>query len=213
MEIFIDLIVGYCALYAVFWLHEVGHGVVYAKYRCKKNPFRVHVPLHMFFSTPMPVDREKAKNLGCKQNFHVGIGGMAANLLFGVPIAFILLAGDFRPSIVYFFFYTFALFHLVEAASYMVINNLLLAGDMLTVQAYKPALRLPFFLAGLAVAALTGIMLVESPSGWRAGYLAAAAVLTLNMCTGRYLFARKNKTNKTGRPESDRWGVSGPGRI
>jgi hypothetical protein len=204
MEIFIDLIVGYCALYAVFWLHEVGHGVVYAKYRCKKNPFQVHVPVHMFFSTPMPVDREKAKNLSRKQNFHVGIGGMAANLLFGVPVAFILLAGDFRPSIVYFFFYTFALFHLVEAASYMVINNLLLAGDMLAVQAYKPALRLPFFLAGLAVAELAGIMLVESPSGWRAGYLAAVAVLTLNMCTGRYLFARKNKTNKTGRPESER---------
>ncbi|WP_147402735.1 hypothetical protein [Caldibacillus debilis] len=74
----------------------------------------------------------------------------------------------------------------------------------MTVQAYKPALRLPFFLAGLAVAALAAIMLVRIPSGWKAGYLAAVAVLTLNRCTGRYLFARKNKTNKIGRPESER---------
>lgn len=67
------LIIGYISLYLVIWIHEVGHGIMYAKYKCKENPFKVHVPFYLFFSTPRPVDEEKAKVLSHKQIYNIGI--------------------------------------------------------------------------------------------------------------------------------------------
>ncbi|WP_438317062.1 hypothetical protein [Sporosarcina sp. FA9] len=81
--ILLYFIIGYVALYSAIWLHEVGHGLMYAKYGCKNNPFNVHVPLYLFFSTPNPIDEDKAKKtLGHQQLYYVGIAGIVVNLLF-----------------------------------------------------------------------------------------------------------------------------------
>jgi len=175
----------------VIWLHEVGHGVVFAKYKCKDNPFKVHVPFYLFFSTPQPVDEKKAQTLNSKEYFNVGIAGIIVNLLFGIPISFLLLTMEFNHSILFFFFYSFALFHLVEAASYLTISNVFLASDMVTVQNYKPKLRIPFFLIGIFLVVLIIFMLFKSPDSWKLGYIISIITMILCMGLGRAIFSRR----------------------
>lgn len=191
---FLYFIVGYCALYLVIWLHEVGHGVVYAKYKCKDNPFKVHVPFYLFFSTPQPVDEKKAQTLTSKQYFNVGIAGIIVNLLIGIPISFLFLNIEFNNSILIFFFYSFALFHLVEAASYLTISNIFLASDMITVQNYKPKLRIPLFLIGIFIVVLITFMLIKSPDSWKLGYIISIIIMISCMGLGRMVFSRRTRT-------------------
>ncbi|SES44492.1 hypothetical protein [Psychrobacillus sp. OK032] len=190
---FLYFIVGYCALYLVIWLHEVGHGIVYAKYKCKDNPFKVHVPFYLFFSTPQPVDEKKAQTLNSKQYFNIGIAGIIVNLLFGIPVSFLILTIEFNNSILIFFFYSFALFHLVKAASYLTISNIFLASDMITVQNYKPKLRIPLFLIGIFIVVLIIFMLIKSPDSWRLGYIISIIIMILCMGLGRIFFSRRTR--------------------
>lgn len=184
-------LVGYGALYLVIWLHEVGHGLVYSKYNCKENPFNVHVPFYLFFSTPQPVNIENAQSLTKKQDFHVGMAGIVVNLFFGVPIALILLNTDFQASLLLFFIYSFALFHLVEAVTYLTISNLFLSSDMVTVQQYKPKLRIPLFIIGVVITALIIMMVIESPIEWRIPYIVSIFTTVACMGLGRFIFTRK----------------------
>lgn len=188
---FLYIIVGYCSLYLVIWLHEVGHGIVYAKYKCKDNPFKVYVPFYLFFSTPQPVDEIKAQTLNSKKYFNVGMAGIIVNLLFGIPISFLMLTNEFNHSILVFFFYSFALFHLVEAASYLTISNVFLSSDMITVQNYKPKLRIPLFLIGLFIVVLIVFMLFKSPDSWKLGYIISIIIMILSMGLGRAIFSRR----------------------
>lgn len=191
---FLYFIVGYCALYLVIWLHEVGHGIVYAKYKCKDNPFKVHVPFYLFFSTPQPIDEETAQTLNSKQYFNVGMAGIIVNLLIGIPVSFLLLTIEFNNSILVFFFYSFALFHLVEAASYLTISNISLASDMVTVQNYKPKLRIPLFLIGIFLVVLITFMLIKSPDSWKLGYIISIIIMISCMGLGRTIFSRRTRT-------------------
>ena len=184
-------LVGYSALYLVIWLHEVGHGLVYSKYNCKENPFNVHVPFYLFFSTPQPVNIENAKSLTKRQKFHIGMAGIAVNLFLGVPIALILLNTDFQTSLLLFFIYSFALFHLVEAVTYLTISNLFLSSDMVTVQQYKPKLRIHLFIIGLVISALIIMMVIESPIEWRIPYIVSIITMVACMVLGRLMFTRK----------------------
>ena len=184
-------LVGYSALYLVIWLHEVGHGLVYSKYNCKENPFNVHVPFYLFFSTPQPVNIENAKSLTKRQKFHIGMAGIAVNLFLGVPIALILLNTDFQASLLLFFIYSFALFHLVEAVTYLTISNLFLSSDMVTVQQYKPKLRIPLFIIGLVISALIIMMVIESQIEWRIPYIVSIITIVACMVLGRLIFTRK----------------------
>lgn len=189
--IFLYFLVGYCALYSVIWLHEVGHGIVYANYQCKDNPFKVHVPLYLFFSTPQPVNVERAQNLTSKQSFHVGMGGIVVNLILGIPLACLFLATEFHPSIFTFFLYSFALFHLVEAATYLTISNIFLASDMVDVQNYNPKLRIPFFIIGIGIVVLILFMIMNSPDKWKVGYIISIIIMIFSMALGRMLFSRR----------------------
>ena len=193
MMLFLYFIVGYGALYVVIWLHEVGHALVYSKYNCKKYPFKVHVPFYLFFSTPQPINIKKAKYLTNKQNFYVGIAGIMMNLFFGVPLALFLLNTDFQPSLILFFIYSFTLFHLVEAATYLTISNLFLSSDIVSVQRYKPILRIPLFIIGLGVITLVIIMVIKSPAEWRITYIVSIFIILSCIVIGRFLFTRKVK--------------------
>ena len=191
MMLFLYFLVGYVALYVVIWLHEVGHALVYSLYNCKENPFNVHVPFYLFFSTPQPVNIEKAKYLTSKQDFHVGIAGIMMNLFFGLPLAVLLLNTDIQTSLFLFFIYSFTLFHLVEAATYLTISNLFLSSDIVSVQRYKPILRIPLFIIGLGIIALFIMMVIKSPETWRVAYIASIFILVLCMVLGRFFFTRK----------------------
>ena len=191
MMLFLYFLVGYVALYVVIWLHEVGHALVYSLYNCKENPFNVHVPFYLFFSTPQPVNIEKAKFLTNKQDFHVGIAGIMMNLFFSLPLAVFLLITDSQTSLFLFFIYSFTLFHLVEAATYLTISNLFLSSDIVSVQRYKPILRIPLFIIGLGIIALIIIMVIKSPAVWKIAYIVSIFVMLSCMVIGRFLFTRK----------------------
>lgn len=190
--LFVYFILGYIALYSVIWLHEVGHGIMYARYKCKENPFKVHVPFYLFFSTPQPVDEEKAQTLSLKQIYNVGIAGIIVNLILGIPISTILLLTGFQNTLLIFFIFSFALFHLVEAATYMVISNIFLSSDMVLVQQYKPKLRIPIFIIGLLIISLIIYMLINSPASWRLGFIITIVIMTLCIVLGRVAFTRIN---------------------
>lgn len=191
MILFLYFLVGYGALYVVIWLHEVGHALVYSKYNCKENPFNVHVPFYLFFSTPQPVNIEKAKYLTSKQDFHIGIAGIMMNLIFGLPLAVWLLNTHFQPSLFTFFIYSFTLFHLVEAATYLTISNLFLSSDIVSVQRYNPILRIPLFIIGLGIIALIIMMVINSPAEWRIAYIVSIFIMISCMVVGRFLYTRK----------------------
>lgn len=185
-------IVGYLALYLVIWLHEVGHSVMFAKYNCKDNPFDVHVPPYLFFSTPNPVNEEKVKKLSLKQIYHVGIAGIITNLIFGIPILFLLLWLGFPNNIGFFFLFSFALFHLVEAATYLVISNIFISSDMVLVKQYNPKLRLPLFLIGILIVGIIFYMIINCPESWRTGLVFAVSIMTISMGLGRIIFTKIN---------------------
>ncbi|MED4015980.1 MULTISPECIES: hypothetical protein [Sutcliffiella] len=191
------VVVGYLALYAVIWLHEVGHGIMYSKYGAKGNPFKVHVPFYLFFSNANPIDIEKAQTLTLKKLYNIGIAGIATNLIFGLPLSFILLSMDFSHTLLYFFIYSFALFHLVEAATYLVISNIFLSSDIVLVQQYKPVLRIPLFIIGLAVTALIFYMIIQSPTNWQIGYIVTIFTMTVCMGLGRMIYSLKNRRVST----------------
>lgn len=197
MLFLIYFLIGYIAFYCVIWLHEVGHGIMYAKYKCKDNPFKVHVPIHMFFSTPEPIDVEKAQTLNPNQQYNIAIAGIVVNLLFGVPITIFLIFFGIQDNFITFFFFAFALLHLVEAASYTVISNIFLAGDMLSVQTYKPKMRIPLFFVGLMVIGLIIYMLSLCPFSWRIGFTIAIIVITLNMIIARKIFSMLNESKSS----------------
>ena len=176
------IIVGYIALYLVIWSHEVGHAYFYHKFGCKNNFFKVTVPLYLIFSTPQPIDLNKAKLLSLKEKFIVGIGGILVNIIFD-SLGFILIKNiEIQADNLYhFFWYSFVLFHLVEAASYTVLNNIFVASDIVEVQNYKPIYRIPLFLLGLVVMYFVINLLINSPQAWRLGLILVTCVLALLM--------------------------------
>lgn len=184
------LFLGYAALYLVIWMHEVGHGFMYKYYGCKENAFKVSVVPYLFFSTPLPIDIEKAGKLKAKENFYVGMAGIAVNLIFGIPLFVVFMRIGFKSNIIFFFFYTFALLHLVEAASYLCVGSVLISSDMITLQDYKPWLRVPAFLLGILTSITIGIMIVRTPYNFKAGYTAAALLCIICMGIGRVIFSR-----------------------
>ena len=155
MNTIILVAIGYISLLSVIWLHEFGHALVYTAYGCKKNPFQVSVRPYVFFSTPLPVDLEKESRLSYKKKYHVGIAGILVNLIIGLPLYFIVLKSDlFRfENYLAYFIYFFVLFHLVEAMTYMVLNNIIVASDMKAIEDYKPIIRIPTFFIGIVILA------------------------------------------------------------
>lgn len=160
--IILYLLVGYSALFLVIWLHEVGHAIMYTKYKCKENPFKVSVPVYLFFSTPLPVNEEKVKTLSDKENFYIGITGIIVNLCFGIPSFVVLSLMKNNLSIFIFFLYSFSLFHLVEASTYLVINNIFPASDMILIQRYDHRLRIPLLLVGLIITCSIIYMVIKT---------------------------------------------------
>ena len=184
----IYLVTIYLALYLVIWQHEVGHALVMHYYKCKERPFKVHVPFYIFFSTPMPYDINKVQTLERRQRHHIGMAGIAVNIIFGVPTAGLLLLADIGPSLFSFFLFAFAIFHLTEAASYLLINNIFLSGDITQVQQYKPWLRIPYFGIGLLAFAAIVFLLLECPSVWQSLFVTASVVMIICTAIGRLLF-------------------------
>jgi hypothetical protein len=153
MNVIILFVIGYFSLLLVIWLHEFGHALAYTIYGCKKNPFHVSVHPYIFFSTPLPVDLKKESKLSNKKKYHIGIAGILMNLIISLPLYFFVIKSDLFmiESYLSYFIYFFVLFHLVEAMTYMILNNIVVASDIKAIEEYKPSIRIPVFFAGLII--------------------------------------------------------------
>lgn len=99
MKYIVFFIIGYLVLYAVVWLHEVGHALWYRKFNLKNDWWNVQVKPYIFFSTPGGVDAEVWENLKPIQHVLSAYGGLMANSFFaiitGVVIIFIGECNEF----------------------------------------------------------------------------------------------------------------------
>lgn len=154
MSTILKLIISYLTIYSVIWLHELGHAFFYWKYGCKENWLKVSVKPYLFFSTPLPVDLEKAKQLKPKQRLMVAYAGIAVNLLFAFIFAIVIQLFSIQNNYIALFIYQFITLHLSEAISYLVLGNIYLVSDMKGIAETKPILR-PFnFAFGLIVSVI-----------------------------------------------------------
>lgn len=187
-HIVLCVLLAYAALYAAIWLHELGHALVYHHLGCKAGLFRLHVPWHFAAASPEPVDADCAASLEAVHQLVAALGGITANLVLaaGAWAGYRRLEGRGWPA---FVTAVFVLANLTEAATYLTLNNLFPAGDMIPVQQYFPALRLPLGLLGLGLLPVIARFLKILPPGDRRGlgiFCIATAACMFGM---RLLFA------------------------
>lgn len=189
----LTVLVGYAALYAVVWLHEVGHAIGYAYYGCKKNWLHVNVRPYIFFSTPAPVDTEKSQFLTCRQHTIISYGGIIANLIWAVSgfvLAKLLPISNEYIALFLTLFYTL---HLAEIVSYLFIGNLYLVSDMAIIASLYPKLRIPNLIAGVLLTVLYGVVLANVSSAILVTVLFWNITTILCMCGGRIVFSELHK--------------------
>ena len=118
--------------------HEWGHSIFYWKFGCKENWIKVTVKPYLFFSTPRPVDENKANLLKDKEDLIISYAGIAVNLI----VAFLAFALNYFYSInndyVNLFIAQFISLNLVEAITYLVIGNIYLVSDMKNIAKINP---------------------------------------------------------------------------
>ena len=192
------IILGYLALYWAIWLHEVGHSYMYKKYGCKSESFlKVTVPFYLFFSTPMPIDVEKASVLNKKQIFNVSIAGIAVNMILGVVSTIILSFTTIENEINLTLLYFFAVFNFTEAATYLVINNIFLASDMKAIASYSKIVRIVGFIIGIVASASIIYLIATAPLLISTPLAIGSISIALLMSVARIFFEFKNKSIKS----------------
>ncbi|MDX1911905.1 MAG: hypothetical protein SFV22_10490 [Saprospiraceae bacterium] len=181
-------LLAYSATYATIWLHELGHALVFRHFGCKPDLFDLYVPFHFGAASPEPLDAACVAALNHPQLFFASMGGILANLALSAG-GYWALQQKVGGTWVAWFFSVFVLANLTEAASYLTLSNIRPMGDMLAVEAYCPALRLPLGLLGVGLALCILHFLKTVPEKWRVGLGIFCAVMAACMVGMRFVFA------------------------
>jgi len=167
---------------------------MYKKYGCKKESFlKVTVPWSMFFSTPQPIDANKALELTKKQQINVSVAGVFVNIVFAILTGIPLLFMNITSEVNIILLYLLCVFNLAEASSYLLINNIFLASDMKLLAKQSPKLRLVGLIIGVIVSAALTYFITLSPQEIMMETIIATVTIVLCMSGGRIVFERKNK--------------------
>lgn len=196
MQFLLFFAIGYFVLYAVVWLHEIGHSVFDYRFGAKDNWLRVQVKPYIFFSTPGPVDIEVWKKWTDAQHVLDAYGGILFNLLFAALAGVVLWCvpvGNLYLSLALWLFLTL---HIAEIVSYLFIGSLYLVSDMQVVHQHMPRLRIPNIVAGLAAAALYIRLLFTVPKEFQLFVVIWNGVTVLSMCLGRIIFSIRAERRK-----------------
>lgn len=169
---------------------------MYKKYGCKKESFlKVTVPFYLFFSTPLPVDIEKAEQLTKKQIFNISIAGVLVNIVLGLITTLALTLVSMTSEVNLILLYSFAVFNFTEVATYLVINNIFLSSDMKGVAAYNQKLRIVAFFVGLVSIAAIIYLLYIAPITIAKPIAILAILVALFMSAGRIILKKKANIN------------------
>ncbi len=185
----IYFVLGYAALFAVVWLHELGHSICHCAFGCKKGWLHVQVKPYIFFSTPGPVDAEKYQALSPAKRALSAYGGVIANLFWSILCGVLLLAVKPGNGSLSFFLWMFLTLHLSEIVSYLLIGSLYLVSDMAIVAGEYPRLRIPNFLLGALLTAVYIVVLGNVPSDFQWLVILWNLITILSMCGGRIAFS------------------------
>lgn len=188
MNLIFIIIISYLTLYLVIWLHELGHSFFYWKYGCKENWLKVSVKPYLFFSTPAPVDEEKAEHLTTKQNLPILYGGIVVNLFLAFMIIIVIEITSISNNYIELFLYQFVTLHLSEAISYLVLGNIYLVSDMKGIANIKPILRPINFILGILTSVIYFIFIKQIPQYILPVILTFNLIVIICMGVGRIVF-------------------------
>ena len=149
-KILTNIIIAYCALYIVIWLHELGHALFYFHYGCKLKLFQLNVPFYFAGANPGLISQNCYTQLYRYQHVWASMGGIIANLILAFVMYFILPKLKDYPKVTIFAI-VFILSNLIEASSYLTLNNIHPMGDITTVAEYFPLMRIPLGLVGVVL--------------------------------------------------------------
>lgn len=189
MRWIIYFILGYAALFAGVWLHEIGHSFLNYKFGCKDNWIHVQVKPYIFFSTPGPVDIDKYRAITPLKRTLAAYGGIIANLFWSLISGVLIIA--FKPGNVYllFFLWMFMTLNLSEIVSYLFIGNIYLVSDMSIVAGEYPWLRMPNFILGFMLTIVYVMILMRVPSDYQWFIIIWNILTIVSMCGGRIVFS------------------------
>lgn len=188
MNLIFIIIISYLTLYLVIWLHELGHSFFYWKYGCKENWLKVSVKPYLFFSTPAPVDEEKAEHLTTKQNLPILYGGIVVNLFLAFMIIIVIEITSISNNYIELFLYQFVTLHLSEAISYLVLGNIYFVSDMKGIANIKPILRPINFILGILTSVIYFIFIKQIPQYILPVILTFNLIAIICMGVGRIVF-------------------------
>jgi len=187
-RILVNVIIVYCALYSTIWLHELGHALFYYGYGCKSELFQLNVPFYFAAASPGKIEQTCYNLLSSYQHVWASMGGIIVNLILVLGMYFILLKNKDYPKIALFANF-FILSNLIEAASYLTLNNIRPMGDITAVAQYFPLLRIPLGLigAGIIFIIIRFIQAIQRP--FRIGMIIFCIATVVCMFGLRFLFA------------------------
>ncbi|MCC6279785.1 MAG: hypothetical protein IT262_04245 [Saprospiraceae bacterium] len=181
-------VLAYAATYTTIWLHELGHALVYRYFGCKPELFNLHVPFHFGAASPEPLNAICVATLSLFQLFLASMGGILVNIVLAAG-GFWVLRRFLANTWIAWLGSVFVLANLTEAASYLTLSNIRPLGDMIAVQDYCPALRLPLGLLGIGLALCMVHFLRFVPEKWRVGLTTYCCIMAACMVGMRFVFA------------------------
>lgn len=188
MKYVLYFIIGYVVLYAVVWLHEVGHALWYQKFKLRNDWWNVQVKPYIFFSTPGGVDAEVWKTLKPVQHVLSAYGGIMSNALFAIITGVVIfLVGDCNEYL-RLALWLFMTLHIGEIVSYLFVGSIILVSDMKIVDQHMPELRIPNLILGAVLAVLYVYLLIHVPGEVRVFVAVWNIITVLSMCAGRIIF-------------------------
>ncbi len=193
MQWILFLVISYFVLYAVVWLHEIGHSLFHYKYGCKDNWLKVQVKPYIFFSTPGPITLEAYEKMKPIQHVLGAYGGVMSNILFAVLAGAIICL--FSPENLYIrsALWMFMTLHIAEIVSYLFIGSIYLVSDMAIIAQHMPQLRGPNIIVGLALSVFYVFLLANVPAEFQTFVVVMNCSVVFFMCVGRIVFTAMSK--------------------
>lgn len=193
MKWILFLVISYFVLYAVVWLHEIGHSLFHYRYGCKDNWIKVQVKPYIFFSTPGPIKLEVYEKMKPIQHVLGAYGGIMSNVLFTILAGAVIYFFRLENVYVSFALWMFMTLHIAEVVSYLFIGSIYLVSDMAIINQHMPKLRTLNLILGFALTIFYVFILINVPIDFKLFVVLYNCCTVFFMCAGRIVFTIKSR--------------------